>query len=94
MRYHEPLLPHLTKLVRLLMQARLSCIILLFFMHYLNFMNHESVTHIIKGNISGANQPLRANRANFNLGHLIHIQGGCAGGVGGGICKSVIRSGG
>ena len=26
------------------------------------------------GNISGANQPLRANRANFNMGHWIHIQ--------------------
>jgi len=27
------------------------------------------------GNISGANQPLRANHANFNLGHRINIQG-------------------
>jgi hypothetical protein len=26
-------------------------------------------------NISGANQPLRANRANSNLGHRINIQG-------------------
>jgi hypothetical protein len=28
-----------------------------------------------EGNISGANQPLRANRANFNLGQRINIQG-------------------
>ena len=27
------------------------------------------------GNISGANQSLRANRVNFNLGHRINIQG-------------------
>ena len=26
------------------------------------------------GNISGANQPLRANRVNFNLSHRINIQ--------------------
>ena len=31
------------------------------------------------GNISGANQPIRANRANFNLGHWINIQGGVQG---------------
>ena len=43
----------------------------------------------IEGNISGANQPLRANCANFNLGRQINIQGGRVG-VGGGICKSVI----
>ena len=28
-----------------------------------------------QGNISGANKSLRANRANFNLGHRINIQG-------------------
>ena len=27
------------------------------------------------GNISGANQSFHANRANFNLGHRINIQG-------------------
>jgi len=32
-------------------------------------------SHVNKGNILGANQPLRANRANFNLGHQINIQG-------------------
>ena len=42
------------------------------------------------GNISGANQPLRANYANFNLGRRINIQGEGRKGVGGGICKSVI----
>ena len=31
--------------------------------------------HVEIGNISGANQPLRANYANFNLGHQINIQG-------------------
>jgi len=42
------------------------------------------------GNISGSNQPFRANRANFNLGHQINIQGEGAGRVGVRICKSVI----
>jgi hypothetical protein len=28
------------------------------------------------GNISGGNQPLRANYGNFNLGHTMLIQGG------------------
>ena len=27
------------------------------------------------GNVSGANQPLRANYGNFNLSHWINIQG-------------------
>jgi len=39
------------------------------------------------GNISGSNQPFRAN---FNLGHQINIQGEGAGRVGVRICKSVI----
>ena len=43
-----------------------------------------------KENISGANLPLRANHANFNLGHWINIQGGGAQVVGREICKSVI----
>ena len=44
----------------------------------------------LKGNISGANQPLRANYENFNLGHQINIQGEGRREVGGRICKSVI----
>ena len=42
------------------------------------------------GNISGANQPLRANYGNFNLSHQINIQGEGRREVGRGICKSVI----
>jgi len=42
---------------------------------------------ISKGNISGANQPLRANRANFNLGHQINIQGDEQGKWEGGFAK-------
>jgi len=34
---------------------------------------------LLKGNISTANQLLRANRVNFNLGHRVHIQGGAQG---------------
>jgi len=42
----------------------------------------------IIGNISGANQPLRANYENSNLCHRINIQGRGAGEVEGRICKS------
>ena len=45
---------------------------------------------MLNGDILGANQPLRANYGNFNLGHRINIQGEGRRGVGGGICKSVI----
>ena len=41
-------------------------------------------------NISGANQHLRANPANFNLSHQIKHPTGGAEGVEKGICKSVI----
>jgi len=44
----------------------------------------------MKGNISGANQPLRANPANFNLSHRIKHPTGGAEGVEEGICKSAI----
>ena len=43
-----------------------------------------------EGNVSGANQPLRANYGNFNLVHQINIQGEGAQRAGRGICKSVI----
>jgi len=46
--------------------------------------------YILIGNISGANQPIRGNYVNFNLGHRINILGESTGGVGGGICKNVI----
>ena len=42
------------------------------------------------GNISGANQPLRANYGNFNLSHQINIQGEGRREVERWICKSVI----
>jgi len=41
-------------------------------------------------NISGANQHLRANPANFNLSHQIKHPTGGAEGVEEGICKSAI----
>jgi len=44
----------------------------------------------LDGNISGANQSLRANNKNFNLGHQINIQGEGRREVGGGICKTVM----
>ena len=44
----------------------------------------------LHGNISGANQPLRANYENFNLDPQINIQVEGRREVGGGICKSVI----
>jgi len=48
-------------------------------------------THPISiGNISYAKQHIHGNYANFNQGHRINIQEEGAGGVGGGICKSVI----
>ena len=40
--------------------------------------------YILIGNISGANQPIRGNYANFDLGHRINIQGEGAEGGGGG----------
>ena len=45
---------------------------------------------LYNGNILGANQYLRVNHGNFNLGYRINIQGKGRRGVGGGICKSVI----
>ena len=45
---------------------------------------------ILVGNISGANQPLRANYENFNLGHQINIQEEGRREVGGEICESLI----
>ena len=68
------------------------------YLKYYNFANYfgfeklgDTVFDALKNrNISGANQPFRANYENFNLGHQINIQGERCRGMGGGICKSVI----
>ena len=40
---------------------------------------HALLVAFIYGNVLGANQSLRANYENFNLGHQINIQGGAQG---------------
>jgi len=54
---------------------------------YLHFCVVDIHTHLLHGNILGANQSLRANYENFNLGHRINIQGEGCREVGGGFAK-------
>ena len=47
----------------------------LYFIVCVRIINRWECERLIIGNISGANQSLCANRANFNMGHWINIQG-------------------
>jgi hypothetical protein len=44
-------------------------------MFYYALSQKNSCGRILKGNISGENQPLRVNYENFNLNHTMLIQG-------------------
>ena len=54
---------------------------------YLHLCVVDIHTHLLHGNILGANQSLRANYENLNLSHRINIQGEGRGGWEGGFAE-------